>query len=58
MLLGSGNSNAEIAARLVIAEATVKGYVTAILVKLNTRNRVEAALIAFQTGLTNNTERH
>lgn len=57
-LLGSGSSNAEIAARLVITEATVKGYVTAILVKLNTRNRVEAALIAFQAGLTNNTERH
>ncbi|NAZ16751.1 response regulator [Glutamicibacter soli] len=55
-LLGSGSSNAEIAAHMVITEATVKGYVTAILVKLGARNRVEAALIAFQAGLKANTE--
>lgn len=50
-LLGTGASNAQIAADLVLTEATVKGYVTAILVKLAARNRVEAALIAFQAGL-------
>ena len=56
-LLGSGDSNAQIAARLVITEATVKGYVTAILGKLNARNRVEAALVAFQAGVGSNAER-
>lgn len=50
-LLGAGDSNAEIAAQLVITEATVKGYVTAILSKLDARNRVEAALVEFQAGL-------
>lgn len=37
---------------MVIREATVNGYVTAILVKLNAKNRVEAAPIAFKSGIT------
>lgn len=54
-LLGTGKSNAEIAGELLLTEATVKGYVTAILVKLNARNRVEAALISFQSGIAERT---
>lgn len=44
-LLGSGASNAQIAARLVIAEETVKSHVQRILRKLGASNRVEAATI-------------
>lgn len=50
-LLGTGKSNAEIAGELLLTEATVKGYVTAILLKFSSRNRVEAALVAFQAGI-------
>lgn len=38
--------NKEIAARLHLAERTVKYYVTNVLIKLHVRNRVEAALLA------------
>ncbi|HEY0638825.1 MAG TPA: response regulator transcription factor [Pseudonocardiaceae bacterium] len=45
-LIGDGASNGEIAARLRIAESTVKGYVSAVLTKLGAANRVQAALVA------------
>lgn len=50
-LLGAGASNAEIGGRLHLVEGTVKGYVSAILVKLRVRNRVEAAVLAHRADL-------
>jgi DNA-binding NarL/FixJ family response regulator len=50
-LLGAGMSNAEIARRLHIVEGTVKAYVSAILSRLGVRNRVQAAIVAYEAGL-------
>ncbi|MFG2071162.1 response regulator [Nonomuraea maritima] len=50
-LLGAGLSNAEIARELHIVEGTVKAYVSAILTRLDVRNRVQAAIIAHEAGL-------
>lgn len=50
-LLGAGASNAEIGEQLHLVEGTVKGYVSAILVKLGVRNRVEAAVLAHRAGI-------
>jgi DNA-binding NarL/FixJ family response regulator len=44
-LLASGLSNAEIGTRLHVSEATVKAYVSALFLRLEVRNRVEAALV-------------
>ena len=46
-LLAEGLSNKEIGGRLEISEKTVKHYLTIILDKLNVRNRVQAALLAY-----------
>ncbi|GAA4226639.1 response regulator transcription factor [Actinomadura meridiana] len=50
-LLGAGLSNAEIATRLHVVEGTVKAYVSTILTRLDVRNRVQAAVIAYEAGL-------
>jgi DNA-binding NarL/FixJ family response regulator len=50
--LGDGLSNAQIAARLYLSEATVKGYVSRMLDKLDCANRTQAGLLAHEAGLT------
>jgi DNA-binding NarL/FixJ family response regulator len=53
-LIAQGLSNAEIGRELYISDTTVKTHITHILQKLNLRDRVQAVVLAYQTGLFDN----
>ena len=54
-LMGKGRNNAEIGAELFVGEATVKTHVGRVLMKLDLRDRVQAVIYAYETGLVGHT---
>ncbi len=56
-LIARGLSNAEIGQELYISDTTVKTHITHILQKLDLRDRVQAVVLAYETGLFEGVER-
>lgn len=50
-LIGRGRSNAEIASELVLGENTIKTHLTRVFAKLGLRDRAQAVVVAYETGV-------